>query len=766
MSLRRKIAFALAASLALGLIIHASAETQDAVTERPSIGSETRPLHTDMMEALSNRQVHPFSAETVENRFDLEGFELAAETDQAQLWLNREWNTIRIKNKNTGYIWGALPLEGAEGLNKTWNNYGNSIVGIECFDEAGTESRYSLTGNAETDYTIRGDGFVCHAKFKEIGISFDLNVALEGNRLSFRMEEESLTEGMQDSTYRLKSMTFLPYLGSSYSDSVDGYLLIPDGSGALIRFQKPSQYASTFAGRVYGKDLGIESLAQPSDLQAYRPNDYVVEEPQIIMPVYGVVHGMNQNGLFAVIESGAEYASILATPALQNNPYNWGAARFEFRQRYNKNINRKKGAGAVVPQEHRNEVSPELSVYITQGEEADYNGMAGLYRRILSDKQIISRQTVEEESLPLKIEILGAGLHKEFIGNSLRVFTSVKEASLLAERLQKQGIKNISYVYRSYSRNNEAGTSFLRKLGSKEEVQTLVDQIREGGSRFYFYLNPVSANADQINKRTEAANNLSNMVIELSRNNIIIMYPNTYFYRLGEVGRRIQNAGNLRSYGEISGFALDELSYRLYGDFTSGKESTRAENLVRTVSLVEQAGGGKRMPLYNPNQYLWGYTSEFYNAPLSSGQFLYETDTVPFLQLVLKGSIPLYAAPLNTGTYSKERLLRHIEYGVAPSFTVTHCESLALHRTTQEDYISTNFSDWESYIKEAYDTISQALAGVQGETIVQHRALEEGFIRVTYGNGVRIYVNYTASEKTDGAVAVSPGWFKVVEGRG
>ena len=52
--------------------------------------------------------------------------------------------------------------------------------------------------------------------------------------------------------------------------------------------------------------------------------------------------------------------------------------------------------------------------------------------------------------------------------------------------------------------------------------------------------------------------------------------------------------------------------------------------------------------MYQPNGYLWKYTSEMYDLPLTGGQLLYESDTVPFLQIVLNGSADLFSAPVNT----------------------------------------------------------------------------------------------------------------------
>ena len=82
-------------------------------------------------------------------------------------------------------------------------------------------------------------------EFREQGISFQVRVLWEDDRISMELVEGSLAEKCNDSGYSLKSMTFLPFLGSSYSDSVDGYILIPDGSGALICYRQPANYSST-----------------------------------------------------------------------------------------------------------------------------------------------------------------------------------------------------------------------------------------------------------------------------------------------------------------------------------------------------------------------------------------------------------------------------------------------------------------------------------------------------------------------------------------
>ena len=707
-----------------------------------------------LLEANSNRQVHPFSTEEVKSQFTAEGFEKAGETDKLEIFLNREEGALRIRNKHTGYLWGALPIGEAEGLNSSWRCYGNGLVSIECFNSEGVESRVSIGKDGAAQYEFLDSGLLCSVEFREQGISFQVRVLWEDDRISMELVEGSLAEKCNDSGYSLKSMTFLPFLGSSYSDSVDGYILIPDGSGALIRYRQPANYSSTYAARIYGKDYGIESLASTADNTA-RP------EAQALMPVYGMVHGAGQNGYLAVVDGGAEYASILAAPAQTNNPYNWAAARFEFRQKYVKNINRKEGAGANVPQEAANAVIPKISFYFTDGAQANYDGMAVMYREMLISQGVLTPLNPTDAAVPLRLEVLGADKKENFLWNTTEVFTTISEAEEIRASLRNADINDLDMILRCYTKNNECGSRLLSSLGSRKELETLGQELQNTGGSLSLYLDPVTANEDQITLRTEAANSMSRNEIRWIDGLASQMYPYTYLYRLTEAEQRIQKAIK-RDYG--AGFALAQASNKLYSDFTSGKEVPRAESLQRVISMAELLSSGQKIAMYQPNQYLWQYADKMYDLPAANSQILFETDCVPFLQIVLSGCVELYGSTINTSSYSTERLLRQIEYGLAPAFIVTGCDSTKLYHTAQERYFSTSFSDWQPRIEQAYWTVSEGLGKVWGHSIVSHGCLQNGLIRVEYDNGVSIYLNYTDTPLTAGEIRVEAGWFSVIGG--
>ena len=141
-----------------------------------------------------------------------------------------------------------------------------------------------------------------------------------------------------------------------------------------------------------------------------------------------------------------------------------------------------------------------------------------------------------------------------------------------------------------------------------------------------------------------------------------------------------------------------------------------------------------------------------------------ETDSVPFLQMVLKGYIPYYAPYANQGFYRQACILRTIEYGAYPSFLVMGAENSQLLKTPLVDRFSLCFDDWEGTIGTTYQRVNAALSAVEGAAMQEHRALISGVVRVQYDNGVSVYVNYNSDAVTVDGVTVEGLNFAVKRG--
>jgi DNA-binding beta-propeller fold protein YncE len=191
--------------------------------------------------------------------------------------------------------------------------------------------------------------------------------------------------------------------------------------------------------------------------------------------------------------------------------------------------------------------------------------------------------------------------------------------------------------------------------------------------------------------------------------------------------------------------AIDALGYRLYGDTKAG--------YLRTDSmyLIQESLGNEKYSLYRPNAYLLQNTDEYLSTPLYHGRLRFITDSVPFLQVVLRGYIDYYSIYLNFSTNQSIDVLKCIEYGSNPAYLVSYEPSHLLSNTLSNYLYATHFESNKESIIDQTTMITEALSGVVGETITAREVLALGVVKVTYSNGTSIYVNYTNSiQKVDG----------------
>ena len=133
----------------------------------------------------------------------------------------------------------------------------------------------------------------------------------------------------------------------------------------------------------------------------------------------------------------------------------------------------------------------------------------------------------------------------------------------------------------------------------------------------------------------------------------------------------------------------------------------------------------------------------FLDMPLGSSDYMYVDEEVPFLSMVLKGIIPMYSDYVNFEANKTEFFLQMIEAGVYPSFYVTKENSSALIYTRSSNLYTTEYSTYRDTIISYDEQLREVAESVEGAYIVDHEKTESGVTKVTYDNGVVVYVNYS-----------------------
>ena len=260
---------------------------------------------------------------------------LVAESDAYKLYYYEPRFSIRLENKQTGAVMESTVSDEKlhEDINNTWKGYIQSGVVLSAI--IGTINTYQVDLlNVENEInTWKTDhGIYAQISFKgnyqfEIGIE----VSLEGNGLTVRVPEESIKES-KEGTY-ISTVALFPFLGYTYLDEQEGYMLVPDGNGALIYLNdKEGRYTTGFSGLIYGRDDGMGGNTNVSTL--WERYETVTQSNSVLAPIFGMAHLEDKLAYLGIVESGDERCSIEVTPNGVMVDYNRCFARFLLRDVY------------------------------------------------------------------------------------------------------------------------------------------------------------------------------------------------------------------------------------------------------------------------------------------------------------------------------------------------------------------------------------------------------------------------------------------------
>lgn len=212
----------------------------------------------------------------------------------------------------------------------------------------------------------------------------------------------------------------------------------------------------------------------------------------------------------------------------------------------------------------------------------------------------------------------------------------------------------------------------------------------------------------------------------------------------------------------MESLSVDAFGTTLYSNWNKKNAATRAD-AMETLRQADSAG--LELNLYAPYAWLWGRSGRIYDIPLDSSNYYIFTETVPFMQIVLKGAVPYYSEGWNFHANRRQDLLKCIEYGAFPSWYITGEDSVELMNTASSWIYSSQYQVWKDAIIQEYSEINQALGEVMGAGISDHVRLEGNVLRIDYDNNVSIYVNYGLTDWTgDGVTVGGEDWLVLKEG--
>lgn len=677
---------------------------------------------------------------------------LVAQNPSFELYVDPSTLAFKLLDKRNNYIWhsGIDELQQGDRLNKSWRAFAQSGISIEYLDEKAVSKRLSIT-NAEHTLQIKPilQGVEAEVSFDGVGIRLQVRLLLEPEGVKVEVPFASIRQ--ENPAFKLGLVYLYPFLGATRGNATAGYMFIPDGTGSLIRFADTTKARDMFYGRYYGEDLGMLGTTP------YNPN---INRPYpLSFPVFGMTHGEKQNAFLTVIEEGAAYAELQVHPAGILTNFNFLYNAFIYNQSYFQATNRS-GAGVTTIQKQTNAFDAIVHYRFLNGSAADYVGMARSYQQYLLQKGWLHKTLEPNPNIGIRLEFLGGDKEKVLFWQRFIPMTTLRQVETILAGLRLANPQVIYFGWQPLGASSMPPLSLKleRSLGSPADLHALAEHLAANGGRFFLYLDPQAAlwHESGYSTRRDLAMAITSVALEGYNR-----YHNYYFNLLALQQRYTLLTDSIASQVQ-AGLALDGIGFTLYSDFKDNPPLNRTQTIRAYQDLLTSS----TLPLafYRPNDYLWRTMSAYYDMPTGNNGYIYTSEAVPFLPIVLAGYVPYYGIALNFSPDLKEDILRHVEYGMYPSFFLTYETTAQMLNTPSTWLYTSSYEQWGEPIRRTYEWMNALLAPVRGQEIIAHQKIREGVFLTRYANDRQILVNYTDLPVTYQGVTVQAKDASLLEG--
>ncbi|MCQ6559067.1 DUF5696 domain-containing protein [Paenibacillus mendelii] len=694
-------------------------------------------------------------------------FQAIAASDRLELKADPSTGHFIVTDKINGSTWRSFP--NPEGWSDTttdaWKLHLQSpfmlrYVEFNVRKDLEKESNFIAQNGKVTSFNKTEDGFRVVYELPELGFVIPVQVRLKDDYVETRIIQEGLidekavgksADSAKDPKARLVSIRLFPFLGSETSDQENGFLLIPDGPGALIDFKKDQPDLINFYNeRIYGEDWAYSYNSSFSNRQAVK------------MPVFGIKSG--QQAVLGILQEGAEYASVYAVPSKSFSQYNWVTPEHHYRFKFFQPTDTRRNGGFFTYSQDLIQGDRATRYYFLSGGNPDYVDLAVRYRMYLTEEAGVKPLKDDRKAVPLHLNLLGADTEKGFLWDSYLPLTTTDQAKKIVRELSSLGVEQMSIAYMGWQKGgySEYGGHFpiAGGLGGNDGMRTFVDYAHSKGFPVYLDASSYSFNntgRDGFRKSRDGLRDLSSAVIDFRNKvmNITLVSPK---FTEKIIKEDLEDAKRLNVDGYLFGEAIGSFINSDYNDnYPVMRQESRQvqEDILRTAK--EKLGS---VMVSEGNFYTARYADHLDQMYSDYSYDMFVDRIVPFAQIALHGLVSYSHSYANLSGDYVNNYLKGIEYGAEPSFLITYAPSQDLMKSKSLNiFYSTSYKDWTEEMVSLYQHYNDALAGVRDQFIVGHRELAEGVFETEYSNGRRIVVNYNEVPYTGGGISVKANDF-------
>ena len=680
---------------------------------------------------------------------------LVAENDRLELHYDTVESQIILKDKLTQEEWRSTPDDIAQdkratGVNKI-NRQSDLIVQYHNTSYV-TDQVNSYTGAIKKgDFTweLIENGVAIRYYFPKQGFVIPVQYVLEEDCLAASIISEGIEEEVwedpdtdPEKKQSVMNVALLPFMGAAGSDD-EGYLIIPDGSGALIHFNNGRTGAAIYQQDVYGRDdaLTIRKAATTT----YDVN----------MPLFGIVR--NGRALMAVVENGDYQAQLNAMVNGQLTGYSnaYFAVQYIHME-----------ANTIMPgSEHSTDVMLPTNTFRDMGnftvryyplaaENATYADVAAAYRAQLGLKESIADAATQQLEMVASIPSIDTFLGVPY--ESVRVLTSYEQAAQTLRDFAAEGLNDLTLRYTGWSKQSVRGKMVTgldldNRLGGKKAFDGLRQAVKETGAEMVLAVDLIDIYEDgngywSLFAATNSVNSTAKQVPEFLQSTGYQDPEGKPWYLLSpdkvpEAARKL--AENLS--GQVDGVSLSMLGNTVYSSFGKTGISRTSAGMYWQQALETLSGKIQTLSAKTASAYAFPYIEQVDATPCASSRFEVTDMEIPFYQMVTHGAMVLYTEPANEDGNIRKALLRAIEYGMYPSWRVIAGDTALLSGTDYASWHAASLDAWREEIKNTAAWMAP-LGVYAGMQMTGHEQVTATLSVTTYANGDMVLVNYGSED--------------------
>ncbi|HHW79484.1 MAG TPA: hypothetical protein GX742_01630 [Acholeplasmataceae bacterium] len=608
-----------------------------------------------------------------------------------------------------------------------------------------------------------------HGYFDQItkfGFDIALQVILTDDGFEIKIINDSITEY---STSKLSEIRLFPHLGTALShDPItsvenEGYIVLPDGSGAILEFNNGKTTVSDYKKRLYGFDLANLPMSMPESQQ------------DVLLPLYGMVK--EDIGFAAIITEGDGMAEINATTSgINSDSYNKVYPGFILRESEFATL----GAGwntydVYLWSRNRAEYDYTIKYVVLTGDENSYVGIANAYQNYLIDEKGMKKQD-SVNSGKVFLEILGSyDTKKFFLGipyNAMDTLTTFEETEIIVDDLIALGVENMDIIFNGITKegmNNglENKVKFDGGLGGKKGFEKLEESLNSKNINIFPIANITTTKGYTriFDPFKYSSKRISGSLARDFEYHIPTRLPysetnenhsgdhyviNPLYYET------LYNQRN-KSY-RFENVALFGMGSRVSSSFIKNDELYAQEAILLQEQLLSNVENQNLM-LSKPFGFAMPYLHTAVDLPTDTTLYQVLDYSIPLVQLVLSGYVEYTPQSINMASERDidYKFLKALESGSNLKYTLSYDNSLELLNTEHNIYMSTEYTNW-LYIIAKHNNVMESL-GLYESNIVDHERLLTNVYKTTYSNGVEIITNYRLTNITvEGELLPSMGY--------